>query len=141
MNGGKNFLDTNIFVYAQDADSPAKQGIARQLILDAIENGTGYISLQILREFANVALNKFKHAISEEALLKTFDKTMLPLLALCDEVEITRKGIAIQRRTGYSYYDSLVIAAAIETGCTILYSEDMQDSQQIDGLVIVNPFK
>lgn len=141
MNAGKYFLDTNIFVYAQDATDPGKRDIARKLILDSIEHGTGYISLQILREFANVALNKFRQVITEAALLKTFDKTMLPLLALHDEVELTRKAIAVHRRTGYSYYDSLVIAAALDAGCTTLYSEDMQDSLHIDGLTIVNPFK
>ena len=54
--------------------------------------------------------------------------------------ELYRGGLRIRARYGFSFYDSLIVAAALEAGCTTLYSEDMQDGQRIEGLTIRNPF-
>ena len=54
--------------------------------------------------------------------------------------ELYRSGLRVQARYGYRFYDSLVVAAALQAGCTTLYSEDMQDGQRIEGLTIRNPF-
>ena len=69
-----------------------------------------------------------------------FSTVLLPLWKVMPGESLYRRGLAVKERFGYSFYDSLIIAAAVAAGCRQLYSEDLQDQQRIDGLVIVNPF-
>jgi predicted nucleic acid-binding protein len=128
------FLDTNILVYA------ALQQDARSDQARALLAGRGLISVQVLNEFVNVAsrrLNRPWPAIKQAlTFVKALCPSVLPLTADTHE-----RALEIAERTGYRFFDALIIASALKAGCDILYSEDMQAGHVIDSrLTIQNPF-
>jgi predicted nucleic acid-binding protein len=133
------FLDTNIFVYMFDANSQ-KRKKALQLIRRATDTGEGIISYQVAQEFFNVARRRFTQpmsvAESEQYLITVFR----PLLAVQSSAGLYLEGLRIADRYRLSWYDSLIVAAALESNCDTLYSEDLNHGQEIDGLRIENPF-
>jgi predicted nucleic acid-binding protein len=131
----KAFFDTNVFVYAIIQDDP-RSDHAEELIAQG-----GTVSVQVLSEFAAVARRKTKMPWVEirRALdgIKVLCPDPLPLT-----LDTHQEALAIAERYGYKIYDALIVASALEARCTILYSEDMQDGQMIDGkLTIRNPFQ
>ena len=136
----KYFIDTNLFVYTFDAQAKGKNKIATQLITNALEKNIGVISYQVLQEFLNVATRKFISPLSPtdaEAYLK---QVLSPLCEIYPSDELYISALLISGENSYSFYDSLIIAAAIESKCSILYTEDLQHNQRIAGLTIINPF-
>ncbi|KJC51386.1 PIN domain-containing protein [Bradyrhizobium sp. LTSP857] len=126
------FFDTNILVYAQQTGTKAT------ISQDLIEQG-GTISVQVLNELANVLRKKQGRNWRDiELLFDDIDDTLDPALPLT--VKTSRAALALVRDDGFAFYDALIVAAAIEAGCDILYSEDMQHGRSIGGLTIVNPF-
>lgn len=126
------FLDTNILVYAQQTGPKAT--ISQDLIAQG-----GTISVQVLNELTNVLRKKDNRSWRDiELVLDDVDAALDPALPLT--IATTRAALALARDHGFSYYDALIIAAAIETGCDVLYSEDLQHGRSIGGLAIVNPF-
>ncbi len=136
----KYFLDTNIFVYSVDQHSLEKHSIAKDLILDGIANGMACISYQVIQEFINVSTKKFSIPLNLSDSSKYVEKILEPLCEVFSSFELFHNAIDLMERWKYSFYDSLIIAAAIESGCAILYSEDLQHNQKIYSLTIVNPF-
>lgn len=134
------FLDTNIFVYAFDSRSPAKAKRAGELIRRAAQSGDGIVSYQVVQEFFNVALRRFAVAMNpseaEQYLLTVFR----PLLAIHSSPALYLGALELTGRHRLSWYDSLIVAAALEGQCEILYSEDLQHGRKIDHLRIENPF-
>jgi predicted nucleic acid-binding protein len=136
----KYFLDTNIFVYCFDDAEPKKRRIALDLVYTALSENSGLISWQVIQEFLNVASKKFsKKLLAADARLY-LDKSLSILCNIFPSVELYRLALDLHHSTGYSFYDSLIIAGASEAGCDVLYSEDLQHKQVIRGLKIVNPF-
>jgi predicted nucleic acid-binding protein len=133
MNG-KPFFDTNVLVYAVNPDDPRGES-ARQLLAAG-----GLVSVQVLNEFASVAHDKLHQPwdqVSEKlAAIRSLLAAVTPLT-----VEVHERALAIAQRYGYHLWDALIIAAALEAACGTLYSEDLQDGQQIEGLRIRNPFR
>lgn len=126
------FLDTNILVYAQQTGTKAT--ISQNLI----EQG-GVISVQVLNELANVLSKKQGRSWRDiEHVFDDIDNTLDPALPLT--ATTSRAALALARDDGFAFYDALIVAAAIEAGCDILYSEDMQHGRSIGVLTIVNPF-
>lgn len=126
------FFDTNVLLYLLSADDP-KADIATEVL-----GRGGVISVQVLNEFALVA--RRKHAIDWgelEMLLEGF-RTILAVESLTSESQA--RAMQIARRYQLRIYDANILAAAEQAGCSILYSEDMQDGQVIGGLTIRNPF-
>lgn len=136
----KYFLDTNIFVYSFDSSEPTKSVIARDLIQDALKEQSGCISSQVIQEFLNVSTRKFNPPLTPQDSLKYLNTVLVPLCEIFTSVELYRKTIEISERWKYSFYDSMILTAAIQTNCTILYSEDLQHGQNIESLTILNPF-
>ena len=133
---GKVFIDTNILVYLYSEDEPGKRLKSQTLL----EDTDSIISTQILNEFANILLMKFK--IDQESVSKSILELSEKFTVVIPGLSAILKALSISKRFGYSYYDSLVIATSLENGCAVLYTEDMQNSQIIDdALTIVNPFK
>ncbi len=129
----KPFLDTNILVYAQLDDPRSERA------LKLVEAG-GVISAQVLNEFVNVFMRKLRRQWRdiEDALADVrdaLDTDVVPLTA-----ETTAAALALARDHGFAFYDALIVASAIEAGCTTLYSEDMQHGRVIGGLTVINPF-
>ncbi|MFQ5627553.1 MAG: PIN domain-containing protein [bacterium] len=136
----KYFLDTNIFVYSFDARSPEKQKKAQKLIDEALNTRYGCISTQVVQEFLNVATRKFKEPLSIQDSQHYLTTVLEPLCEIFTSIELYHRTLELAERWQYSFYDSLIIAAALKADCKILYTEDMQDGQMIQELKIVNPF-
>lgn len=137
---GLFFLDTNIFVYTFDSTAPEKRQIAQQLLCVALETRRGIISTQIVQEFLNVASHKFERAMTVSDAQEYLKTVLLPLCQHYPTNTFYNRALLIKAETGYSFYDTLVVTAAIESGCKTLLSEDMQDGRSIRGLTILNPF-
>jgi predicted nucleic acid-binding protein len=129
----KPFFDTNVILYA------FRQDDTRGNVAETLLAAGGTLSVQVLNEFAAVARRKLDRSWDEIRraldILRIFCPEPVPLT-----VETLHRAIHIAERHGYSISDSLIIAAALHSGASTLYSEDMQDGQAIDGLTIRNPF-
>ena len=126
------FFDTNMLVYAQQEGEKADR--ARTLFA-----GGGKLSVQVLNEFAAVSRRKQRREWREiaEAIADALALVDSPL-ALTIDLHVAARALAEDHRL--SFYDALIVASAIEAGCDILYSEDMQHGRTIGELAIVNPF-
>lgn len=133
-----SLLDTNIIIYLLDASHPAKYQRSEHLIQAGLQHGNCCISMQVIQETLNVATGKLN--FSHEDALRLLNQTLLPLCSIIPPARVYSRGLDIQFRYQYSFYDSLIIAAALEAGCKTLYSEDLQHSQKIEQLTIKNPF-
>jgi len=136
----KYFLDTNIFVYSFDQSQPGKRERALELIADALQNGEGLISAQVIQEFLNVATRKFATPLKTADCQAYLIKVLHPLCQVYPDLALYESCLEIQAETGYSFYDALILAGALRGGCGILYSEDLQADQQVRELQIINPF-
>ncbi|MEA3338152.1 MAG: PIN domain-containing protein [Chloroflexota bacterium] len=137
---GMHFLDTNILVYSFDRTAPAKQEMARDLIRNALKTQRGIISSQIVQEFLNVALWKFARPMNVSEARQYMNAVLMPLCQHYPSLAFYDLTLLIKEETGYSFYDSLVVTAAIESGCHTLVSEDMQSGRTIRGVTILDPF-
>ena len=129
----KVFFDTAVLVYI------LKKGDKKSAIADRLLAAGGVLSVQVLNEFANVAHRKLgmKWVEIEEALLNILYLCLPPADIT---VETHTVALEIAKRYGFHIYDSLILASALETKCTILYSEDLQHGQKIQSLTVQNPF-
>lgn len=135
------FLDTNIFVYALLASEPLKKQRALQLIEQALATRLGCTSYQVIQEFANVSTRKFAQRFSADECKQFIDVTMQPINRVGSSPELQNSALDLQVETRYSFYDCLVLAAALQADAEVLYSEDLQHNQLVGGtLRIVNPF-
>ena len=138
---GPHFLDTNIFVYAFLASEPRKRAKAVELIETCLGSGRGCISYQVVQEFANVARKKFATRLSADDCKAFIDAAMQPLNRVGSSTALIHSALDLQDELKYSFYDCLMIAAALQAGAATLYSEDLQHWQLVRGdLRIVNPF-
>ncbi|UWU92870.1 PIN domain-containing protein [Bradyrhizobium sp. CB1015] len=126
------FFDSNILIYAYSTD--ARRGPA----LNALAGG-GVISAQVLNEFTNVLRKKQQQDWPViEAAVQTIRFRFPDIVPLTADTHAA--AIALARDHSVAFYDALIIASAIETGCDTLYSEDLQHRRSIGGLTILNPF-
>jgi predicted nucleic acid-binding protein len=136
----KYFIDTNIFVYCFDPSQPEKQSRAMELVGEALLSGDGNISWQVVQEFINVATRKFPQPFSPEDVLQYLAQVLHPLCRVFPDLEIYQSAVDISVMTHFSFYDALILAGAVRAGCEILYTEDLQTGQVIEGVKIQNPF-
>lgn len=133
----RNFIDTNILVYAEASDEPAKQQAALALLKQLYETATGVLSTQVLQEYCNVALKKLK-------LSAGHIRAQLDLYEQFEIVQVTpaiiRAGLDLYQTRSLSFYDALIMASAQAAGCNVLLSEDMNTGEIINGIRILNPF-
>jgi predicted nucleic acid-binding protein len=134
------FLDTNIFAYSFDTDSQSKSKQAQELIFQGIETHKGVISYQVIQEFFNVAFRKFSHPMpftDAEQYLQTIFQSFL---IVQPSTILFSQALRLKENHLLSWYDSLLVSAAIESQCTILFSEDFNHEQKFGKLQIRNPF-
>jgi predicted nucleic acid-binding protein len=136
----RSFLDTNIFVYSFDTSAPEKRRRAQQLISDALREGDGVISYQVVQEFLNVALRRFRKPMSLADAQAYLGRVLWPMCEVLPEERLYRDALSIKEETGWSFYDALVVGSAVAGGCPILLSEDLQDGRVVRGVEIRNPF-
>lgn len=133
------FFDTNVLVYAYDNREPDKRQTARALLEERAIDPDGKISTQVLQEFCNVGLSKL--GMSPEAIDIVIEDLLSPLLAHTPDASFYKRAIALRQKCGLSFYDALIVQAAVDLGCTTLYSEDLQEGQVFGDLIVYNPFK
>ncbi len=127
------FFDTCVLVYAL-VQNDSKRDAARQLLATG-----GVISVQVLNEFVAVARRKFKMSYLDIARLvhATGEICSLPLPLT---LRTHSSALNLAERYDFNFYDCLIVASAVESGCRTLYTEDMQHNQQIENLQVINPF-
>jgi len=136
----KFFLDTNIFVCSFDTSSPAKAQRSVQIIRRAVATRTGIVSYQVVQEFLNVALRRFAQPMTVAEAEQYLGTVFRPLLAIQSSQALYSEALRLNAKHRLSWYHSLIVAAAIEGRCTVLYSEDFQSRQRFDDLQVENPF-
>lgn len=133
----RTFFDSNILLYAEDAASPVKQKVAIALVVEHRRERTGVVSSQVIGKFFEVSTRRMK---MDPAVVRVqaefYSRFDLIVPGLADAFA----AMDLHRLYRYSYWDCLVIRCALASRCKILFSEDMQHGQVIDGLRIVNPF-
>jgi predicted nucleic acid-binding protein len=132
----KRFIDTNVVLYLYSEDEPDKKAAAEAVLRGAER---AWISTQVLSEMANVLRRKFKLDYPDIAA------AVAEVRAACDVHVVTAETVALALKLGeryrHSYFDSLILAAALECGCDTLASEDMQNGLVVESsLTIRNPF-
>jgi len=137
MSDGRSFLDTNVLVYTDDEDSPEKKQRALELFAALRRQRTGGLSTQVLQEYFVTATRKLG-VEAEVARRKTeiFGRLHLVTLGLEDVLG----AIDLLRLHHLSFWDSLVVRAALVSGCSRLLSEDLQAGRRFERLEVVNPF-
>ena len=134
------FLDTNIFVSSFDSIVPGKAARARELIRGAVGSREGVVSYQIVQEFFDVALNRFAIPMTVFEADSYLVTVFRPLLAVHSSEALYGEALRLMGRHSFSWRDSLVVAAAVQSECSVLYSEDLKHGLQVGMLKILNPF-
>ena len=133
----RTFLDTNVLVYGDDGNEPAKQKTALDLIRVHRERRTGVVSLQVLQEYYVTVTKKHKlDAVIARNKVEIYSKFQVAEPKVSDILA----AIDLHRLHGFSYWDALVLRMAKQSGCRVVLSEDMQHGRVVDGVEIVNPF-
>ncbi len=133
----RSFFDTNVLIYTDDRAAPEKQRIALDLLEQAFLERGGVVSTQVLQEYFVAATRK----LGVDAVLA---RRKVELFARLDTVQIgvdlVLAAIDLHRLHTISFWDALIVRAALNGGCAVLFSEDLQPGQRIEGLRVVNPF-
>src|ERR1700704_4139210 len=140
MRDTRYFLDTNIFVYTFDLQAPEKAQRAEDLIADALASGAGMISFQVAQEFVSVARKPFKTPMTFDQVERYWHTTLQPLLMVHSSPGLFLRALDFARRDHLSWYDALIVAAALQAGRKVLCSEDFQHGRRFGDLVVENPF-
>ena len=134
----EHFLDTNVLIYMFDETDARKRGQAETLVSESLASGTGCISFQVVQETLNVLIRRL--GVGPGDTRRVLDDVLVPLWQINPTTELYQTSISLQDRYGFSIYDSLIVAGALEAGCRRLYSEDLQHGQRVQQLTIFNPF-
>lgn len=146
----KFFLDTNTLVYILEGNEPSSDVILTPGEIDAnrkcnitlrlLENIDVVLGVQVFNELCNVALRRKFDREKTRAMLATLEALCLDVVPLT--LEVHKRALSLHDKYQLQFYDALMLAAALEAGCTTFYSEDMQDGQVIENsMTIKNPFK
>jgi|JI10StandDraft_1071094.scaffolds.fasta_scaffold387282_3 predicted nucleic acid-binding protein len=137
---GKSFLDTNILVYLFAPDAPEKRVRARQVLERAGAEAELVVSVQVLQEFFVTVTRLASEPLSSEAAEEEVRRLCAFEVVRTDE-RLVLAGIQRSRTAKISFWDALIVEAALRAGCTTLYTEDLHDGWLVDGrLRVVNPF-
>lgn len=134
------FVDTNILVYARDASFPDKQERAHAMLSRLWRDRSGRLSVQVCNEYYVTVTRKLKPGLSHEAAWSDLEALHAWEPSILD-FETLRKARETELRYGLSWWDSLIVASAIRSECTVVLSEDMCTGQEYSGVRIVNPLE
>jgi predicted nucleic acid-binding protein len=135
----KAFFDSNLLVYAFDQGSPIKQEVAKRLIGEYGSAGNLVLSTQVLQEFYVVTTKKLATPLTkEEAAEVVKDLGEFPLVQV--DKGVINRAMGRHREGEFSFWDCLIVEAALQSGCSLLLTEDMQNGRRIDTLEIRNPY-
>ncbi len=134
-----SFVDTNVLVYAEDRDAERKHEIARDLVVGLWNRRDGVVSVQVLQEFYVTVTRKLRRTMSPAKALEIVDG-YLRWQTVDNTGSLLVAAIELQQKAKLSFWDALVVQAAIEAGCDRLYSEDLNHGQRFGSLTVANPF-
>jgi predicted nucleic acid-binding protein len=133
-----SFIDTNILIYAVDEGEPEKLGIASALVEEHLVEGDGMISVQVLREFYSASL-RLSRPLSEEQAQEMVGY-FSAFRTLAEDAGMVLGAIRRSREYMLSFWDALIVEAALIGGADRLLTEDLQHGQEIEGVRVENPF-
>jgi predicted nucleic acid-binding protein len=136
----KLFVDTNVLIYAHDLDAGAKHKQAAELIRSLWENGSGVLSTQVLQEFYVNVTQKIPKPVPLAAARGIIDAYRAWQVEV-NTVTTVLLASEYQERNRLSFWDSMIVAAAVQGGAAILLTEDLNAGQLIEGVEVRNPFK
>jgi predicted nucleic acid-binding protein len=132
------FVDTNVILYACDASAVLKHDLSVALLARLVADRSGVISVQVLVEFYANATRKFQMNSQEaEGMLADFAEWHLHR----PDYSSVIAAVHLQRRYKLAWYDAMILNSALETSCSILWTEDFSDGQRFGDLVVRNPYK
>ena len=134
----RTFVDTNVLIYAHDVDAKRKQEVAKRILHELWSDRTGVLSMQVLQEFYVNVTRKIPHPISKESARLVVSTYSI----WCIDTTPTEISSAfrIEDESRIGFWDALIVASAIKSGATRLFSEDLNAGQTISGVRIENPF-
>ncbi len=133
------FVDTNVLIYVDDVRDAEKQARAREWLLALWQGRAGRLSTQVLNEYYDNVTRKLKVGLSMgDARAKVRRLQLWQPWQIDHQTVETAWGV--EARFGLSYWDALIVAAAVQSGCTHVLTEDLQHNQQMDSVKIINPF-
>lgn len=135
-----SFVDTNILLYAEDRDAKSKHERSRDLVLELWDNRDGVVSVQVLQEFYVNATRKLKKPLSTSKALEIVEE-YLTWTVVENTSALLTAAIRLQTKAQLSFWDAMIVQAAIEAGCERMYSEDLNHGQRYGSLIVVNPFR
>jgi len=138
MTRGLTFVDTNVLLYAQDRRDDRRRGIAQAVLDELWAAGNGVLSTQVLQEFSNVATRKLQLS-PETARRIVAEYAEWPVVETTAQLIVSAS--VLLERNSFSFWDAMVVEAALLSGATTLLSEDLQDGRRIGDLTIRNPFR
>jgi len=133
------FVDTNILVYAYDKSAGEKHVVAKQIVEELWKERNGALSTQVLQEFFVVVTKKVKNPITFDTAFQIISDLKLWKVATI-EVEDILEAIKFSQRYKISFWDALILCSAINLGCSIVWSEDLNSGQYFGKIKVVNPF-
>jgi predicted nucleic acid-binding protein len=135
----REFVDANVLVYAFDASAGNKKAAAERLLAQLWDSGVGCLSVQVLQEFFVTVTGKVAEPLSaDEAADRIREFAAWKVFApTADDV---LRAIVLHKQANVSFWDAMVVYAAAELGCDVLWTEDLNDGQVIRGVHIRNPF-
>lgn len=139
MKEDKVFLDTNILVYAYDVSSGSKHDVARNIVADLWNFRTGVLSIQVLQELFVTVTKKIPKPLDVKTT-RDIVRDFLLWEVVDNDGELMMAAMDVQMKYHYAFWDSLIIAAAIKSGASILMTEDLNNGRIIEGVLIKNPF-
>jgi predicted nucleic acid-binding protein len=134
----REFVDTNVLVYAFDASAAAKQSAAEALIARLWQTGTGTVSVQVLQEFFVTVTRKVPRPLSVAGAAERV-REFATWSVFSPDADDVLAAIALQQASKLAFWDAMIVHAAAESGCDTLWSEDLSDGQLIRGVRIKNP--
>ncbi len=139
IDNQRQFVDTNIFLYAYDLSEPIKRKKAQKLITSLWHSRQGVISIQVLQELYVNLTRKLPKPISAELaaqILTDLGQWSLHEPSLSD----LKRAIELEKLHKLSFWDAMIVSSAQQMGCKLLWTEDLNSGQYIDDLIIKNPF-
>ena len=134
-----SFVDTNVLVYAEDADAGPKQILAQNLLADLWKDRQGVLSVQVLQEFYVTVTRKLPKPLPPDQA-RDIVREYLAWTVVPGTPELLKSAMDLQHGEELNFWDALIVQAAIEAGCDRLYSEDMGNGRKYGPVTIVNPF-
>jgi len=139
MPENRVFLDTNILIYAYDISAKEKHEKAQRILIDLWNSNRGLLSTQVLQEYFVIVTQKMARPLAWN-VAKGIVKDLLQWDVVVNDGDSILEAIELQSRHKYSFWDSLIIQAAIKGGASLLLSEDLAEGQIVHSVAIKNPF-